>query len=68
MDISVFQKKKKHMTIFLVIVIGLTLLSARMTDFNFVHSIQTLPKAFSWMVSNLVITEQALSENAIHYG
>lgn len=62
MDIAVFQKKKQRMTLFMVIVIGLTLLSARMTDFDFLHSLQTLPKAFSWMASNLVVTEQALTK------
>ena len=36
--------------------------------FQFMHGIQTLPKAFSWMVSNLYITEQSLRENALRYG
>ncbi|WP_342514338.1 ABC transporter permease subunit [Sporosarcina sp. FSL K6-1522] len=62
MDIAVFQKKKQHMTIFLIIVIGITLISAKITDFSFVHGVQTLPKAFSWMASNLFITEQSLTK------
>ena len=62
MDIAVFQKKKQHMSIFLIIVIGITLISAKLTDFNFVHGVQTLPKAVSWMASNLFITEQALTK------
>lgn len=62
MDIAIFQKKKQRLTIFLVIVIGITLLSASITNFNILHGIQTLPKAFSWMVSNLYITEESLTK------
>ena len=68
MDIEIFKKKNNRVTIFLVILIGITLLSARITDFNFLHGMQTLPKAFSWMVSNLYITEESLDKDAIHYG
>ena len=66
--LAIFKKRNSDMTIFLVIVIGITLLSASITNFNFLHGIQTLPKAFSWMVSNLYITEESLDKTAIHYG
>lgn len=57
-----YKKSKKKMTVFFVVLIAITALSAKLTDFNFLHGIQTLPKAFSWMFSNLYITEQSLEK------
>lgn len=62
MIVQEYKKSKKNMTILLVMLIGITALSAKLTDFNFLHGIQTLPKAFSWMFSNLYITEQSLEK------
>lgn len=53
------KSNKRQLTIFLLLLLVVTLVSANFTQFNFLYSIQTLPKAFSWIVSNLYITEQA---------
>ena len=42
--------------------IGITLLSAKLTNFNLMHGILTLPKAASWMISNLYITAESLEK------
>ncbi|KAB2329397.1 ABC transporter permease subunit [Cytobacillus depressus] len=62
MDLTIFRKKKRYMTIFAVVLIGITILSAKMTNFDFLHGIQTMPKAFNWIGSNLIVTEQALEK------
>ena len=62
MAVQEYKKSKKQLTIFFLILIGITILSAKLTNFNFLHGIQTLPKAFSWIVSNLYITEQSLEK------
>ena len=62
MAVQEYKKSKTQLTIFWLILIGITVLSAMLTNFNFLNSIQTLPKAFSWIVSNLYITEQSLEK------
>jgi phosphonate transport system permease protein len=62
MDIEIFKRKNNRVTVFWIILIGITLLSAKITDFNFLHGMQTLPKAFSWMFSNLYITAESLEK------
>jgi phosphonate transport system permease protein len=62
MTVHAYKKSKKQLTIVFVMLIGITLLSAKLTDFNFLHGIQTLPKAIGWMFSNLYITAQSLEK------
>ncbi|MCZ2259175.1 PhnE/PtxC family ABC transporter permease [Sporosarcina sp. G11-34] len=62
MDSKAFKKNKRQMTIFWLILIGITVISAKLTDFNIIHGIQTVPKAFSWIISNLYITEESLAK------
>jgi phosphonate transport system permease protein len=62
MTVQAYKKSKRQLTIFFVILISITLLSAKLTDFNFLHGIQTLPKAIGWMFSNLYITAQSLEK------
>ncbi|WP_339226247.1 phosphonate ABC transporter, permease protein PhnE [Oceanobacillus sp. FSL K6-2867] len=45
-------------TVFLIIIIGITYLSAAITEFNFFDSIATLPKALGWIFENLWITPE----------
>lgn len=62
MDINVFRKKKRQFTIFALILIGITLLSARMTEFSFIRSLSSVPEALSWIFSNLLITKESLEK------
>jgi phosphonate transport system permease protein len=62
MTVQEYKKSRTQLTIFSVILISITLLSAKLTDFNFLHGIQTLPKAIGWMFSNLYITAQSLEK------
>lgn len=62
MDISVLKKKKRNHTIFWVVIIAIVYFSASITDFDFMHGIETLPKAFSWMFANLFITQETLEK------
>lgn len=62
MFLQAYKKGQQQLTIFLVILIAITLFAARLTEFNLLHGIQTLPKAFSWMVANLYITEQSFEK------
>lgn len=60
MEVQTYGKSKKQLTVFLLLLIGMTMLSANLTEFNFLHSMQTLPNAFGWIISNLYITEQSM--------
>ncbi|GIN92478.1 phosphonate ABC transporter, permease protein PhnE [Siminovitchia terrae] len=62
MNIDVFRKKKQQLTIFALVIIGITLLSSNLTDFDFMHSLLSVPEAFKWMGSNLFITNEALEK------
>lgn len=62
MDIKAFRKKKRQITIFWVALIAITLFAAKITNFDFWHSIQTFPKAMNWIVSNLFITQESFSK------
>lgn len=57
-----YRSNKKQLTIFLLLLVAVMLASANFTQFNFLYSLQTLPKAFTWMASNLIITEEALEK------
>jgi len=62
MTVHAYKKSKKQLTFVFVLLIGITLLSAKLTDFNFMHGLLTLPKAASWMASNLYITAESLEK------
>ncbi|GIN21905.1 MAG TPA: phosphate/phosphonate ABC transporter permease [Bacillus bacterium] len=62
MDIEVFRRKKRQFTIFALVMVGITLLSSKMTDFDFIHSLLSIPEAFKWMASNLFITSESLEK------
>lgn len=62
MNIDVFRKKKQQLTIFALVIIGITLLSSNLTDFDFMHSLLSVPEAFKWIGSNLLITNEALEK------
>lgn len=62
MIVQEYKKSKTQLTVFWIILIGITVFSAKLTNFNILNGIQTLPKAFSWIVSNLYITEQSLEK------
>ena len=62
MNIDVFKKKNRQLTIFILVLIAITLLSANMTNFKFMHSLLSVPEAFKWIVSNLVITAESLQK------
>ena len=62
MDSAIFRKKKQQQTIFWLVLIVLTFVSASITEFDFMHGIATLPKAVVWMFSNLYITQESLEK------
>jgi len=62
LDIDVFRKKKRQFTIFGLVFIGITFLSARMTDFSFMRSFSSVPEAFTWIISNLFITRESFEK------
>lgn len=62
MDISVYKKKKRQWTILGFVILVITLLSARITEFSLLHGFLTLPKAFSWMFANLYITPESMEK------
>ena len=61
-NIDVFRKKIRTQTIFSVVIIAITLLSANITEFDFVHGIESIPKAFVWIFSNLFFTQETLEK------
>lgn len=61
MNEKVMRNQRKWQTIiFAAIIIVLTYLSSDITNFNIIHGIATLPNAFTWIVSNLFITQETL--------
>lgn len=61
MNEKVMRNQRKWQTIiFATIIIVLTYLSSDITNFNIIHGIATLPNAFTWIISNLFITQETL--------
>lgn len=52
------RKSRWITTVFLIIIIGITYLSAVITEFNIIEGIATLPKAVGWIFANLWITQE----------
>lgn len=58
MNEKAMRKSRWITTISLAIIIGITYLSALITEFNFIDGIETLPKALGWIFTNLLITHE----------
>ena len=54
------KKSRWITTISFVIIIGVTYLSAVITEFNFIDGLATIPKALAWIFANLLITQETL--------
>lgn len=54
------RKNKFQLTIIFILIIVITYFSAAITNFGFVNSIATIPKAIGWMFSNLLISAETL--------
>ncbi|MBC5637788.1 phosphonate ABC transporter, permease protein PhnE [Ornithinibacillus sp. BX22] len=62
MDVKILRKKKMQLTLMFIIIIVITYLSSSITDFNFIESIATIPAAFTWIFSNLMITQDSFEK------
>ncbi|MFC4402242.1 phosphonate ABC transporter, permease protein PhnE [Gracilibacillus xinjiangensis] len=60
MNEKIMRKKKLQLTFVFVIIIFATYLSSAVTQYNLLESIATIPAAFTWILSNLIITQEAL--------
>ncbi|WP_059103096.1 phosphonate ABC transporter, permease protein PhnE [Shouchella shacheensis] len=60
MSEKVMQKRKWHTTLFLILIIAITYLSAFITNFNVADGLVAFPQAIGWMLSNLLITQESL--------
>ncbi|MEI3612485.1 phosphonate ABC transporter, permease protein PhnE [Pseudogracilibacillus sp. SO30301A] len=54
------RRKKWQSTLFFIVIIIVMLLSTFITNFNYMHSMMSIPSAFQWIFSNLLITEESL--------
>jgi phosphonate transport system permease protein len=61
MNENKMRKGKWQTTVFLLIIIAVTYLSAAITEFRLLDSIATIPEAIVWMFSNLLITAETLA-------
>ncbi|MBO1003704.1 phosphonate ABC transporter, permease protein PhnE [Pseudogracilibacillus auburnensis] len=57
-----FRQKKWQTTLFFTVIIVVTFISSSITKFNFIHSMTTFPSAFTWIFSNLMITEESFKK------
>ncbi|MFD2924003.1 phosphonate ABC transporter, permease protein PhnE [Halobacillus naozhouensis] len=62
MNEQIMRKRSWSATIFLIIIIVITYLSAYITNFNFFQGMATVPAAIGWIVSNLFITQESLEQ------
>ncbi|MBM7715926.1 phosphonate transport system permease protein [Bacillus thermophilus] len=62
MNIDVLRKKNRQLTLLILVLIGMTLLSANITNFKFMHSLLSVSEAFKWIASNLMITGESLQK------
>ena len=62
MNETVLEKRKFQMTMLFLGVIVLTYLSAWVTDYGFVSSLEAVPGAMAWMASNLLVDGEALGK------
>lgn len=60
MNELIIRKRKWHATLFFIIIIIATYLSSAITNFNVLYGVATLPAAISWIISNLVVTQESL--------
>ncbi|WP_424237526.1 PhnE/PtxC family ABC transporter permease [Bhargavaea ginsengi] len=62
MNETVLKKRKFQMTLIFLGVIVLTYLSAWITDYGFISSLEAVPGAMAWMASNLLVNGEALGK------
>jgi len=58
---SVFTKRKRTFTLAFLVVAGIYLLSSIAASFNLTDGLQSFPKAFVWITTNLIPNEESLS-------
>lgn len=54
MKIEVLIKRNKMLTVVFIVIIGLSMLCAQLTDFNAVKGLDSIPKAIVWMFSQFI--------------
>lgn len=62
MKIDVYQKKKQQITIISILLIVIVFAFSSMTQFDWAHSIRSIPEAANWIVTHLFITQQAMTK------
>lgn len=55
-----FRRKKWQTTLFFLAILAIIVISTIITNFDYIHSISTVPAAFGWIISNLFITGESL--------
>src|SRR5699024_718229 len=55
-----YRRKKWESALFFIIIIAVLIVSTIIANFDYLHSIETLPAAFSWIIANLMITQESL--------
>ncbi|MDX8047499.1 phosphonate ABC transporter, permease protein PhnE [Gracilibacillus sp. S3-1-1] len=56
------RKNRWQTTFFFIVIIIITYLSAAITNFHFIDSVKTIPKAFEWILSNLIVSMESLEK------
>lgn len=62
MKIEVVAKRNRIITFVLLAIIGLCILSSRLTDFNTIKGLESIPEAILWMVTNFVPEASSFSK------
>ena len=60
-QVSVFTKRKQTFTLVILVVAGIYLVSSLASGFNIIGGFESFPKAFLWIVTNLIPNEDSLS-------
>lgn len=61
MNEKTMKANRKWQTLFFILlIIGMAIASSAITGFNILHGLATLPKAGTWIFSNLMITQESL--------
>ena len=62
MKIEVVVKRNRIITFVLLAIIGLCILSSRITDFNSIKGLESIPEALLWMITNFVPEASSFSK------
>ncbi|CDQ38055.1 phosphonate ABC transporter, permease protein PhnE [Virgibacillus salexigens] len=62
MNEKVMQKRKWQATLFFILIIAVTYLSAFITNFNLMEGLTAFPQAIGWIFANLLITQESLEK------